>query len=550
MPGKGKMDAGSGKSRPSAMERVYSRICREKVSPPVEPDPSVLSGLAKGQLRLRMDPSRGDHGCPAIARFLASKAAAHFLEAIDIVYEGGAGPSADGVLEVVRAAGREIGKCLVLKTLSVRGAPLTLRECRVLASGVSQHGVLESVTVGGWRVPPEGVALLLRSLADTSTTAISLPACGLADASVPLVAHLLRCHAARRDEALWSASLRGRHVQRGHSADGLSPVSRTGCLLLDLGHNDIGDRGAAALASALSGDSWLLGLNLDGNARMTDTACDGIAKALRCNMDSAVLALRMSATAATPAALGRLQRSMPSAERSLLAALALVPDGAAGADADEVLRCLKDWRSGKATLRDANLWQSAARPFGRRASPARRTPSKATLPARPSPAAKRRAKASAAANGAAPVASPARQSSSPSPPQVPSSATSSSSSTAASSAAGGSVRGREAPKKYRKAARSASPRVGRAAAAAAAAGARRGRRGNASRSPGRRSAPRDGRSLEEMRRKIQRMAAQLKRLESQVKGSGGGARGASRERDITEAIRSAISLRLQDIWGL
>lgn len=81
------------------------------------------------------------------------------------------------------------------------------------------------------------------------------------------LARVIKAHGGRRDEALWSASLRGRTVSRGDRLG--TEIAGQGLLLLDLSTNHFTGHAHAVLAAAIEGDSWLLGL------RMTAPTADG-----------------------------------------------------------------------------------------------------------------------------------------------------------------------------------------------------------------------------------------------------------------------------------
>lgn len=83
----------------------------------------------------------------------------------------------------------------------------------------------------------------------------------------------------RRNSAIWSAGLR--RTRGFENATGAAPaaVSRQGLLTLDLSSNRLGDAGAGELARALSGDSWLVGVNLSLTG-LTDAAARALTACL------------------------------------------------------------------------------------------------------------------------------------------------------------------------------------------------------------------------------------------------------------------------------
>ena len=100
---------------------------------------------------------------------------------------------------------------------------------------------------------------------------------------------IIRSHGARRDEAIWSAGLRGRAV-KAHSPECPPDLPKIGALVMDFSNNDMGDEAASAIAESLKNDTWLLGLNLGGN-KVTDKGAEDIGKAVAVNTTLRALVL-------------------------------------------------------------------------------------------------------------------------------------------------------------------------------------------------------------------------------------------------------------------
>lgn len=102
--------------------------------------------------------------------------------------------------------------------------------------------------------------------------AISLVNCGLAgDSGGRVASSVIRAHAARREEMVWSAGLRRPSGVVGNTAAAApSRISTAGCLSMDLSGNRLGDAGVRAVARGLQSDTWLVSATIivkmwDGN---------------------------------------------------------------------------------------------------------------------------------------------------------------------------------------------------------------------------------------------------------------------------------------------
>ena len=96
---------------------------------------------------------------------------------------------------------------------------------------------------------------------------------------------IMKTHAVRREEWLWSGSFRqSMTYNRGEwTGKGVNPHSRElgvvvpqmGVLVLDLSSNKLGDDAMEEICTHLSNDRWLLGLNLRNN-RVTNRGAQAL----------------------------------------------------------------------------------------------------------------------------------------------------------------------------------------------------------------------------------------------------------------------------------
>jgi hypothetical protein len=95
-----------------------------------------------------------------------------------------------------------------------------------------------------------------------------------------LLARLIRAHGGRRDEASWTASLRG---GPGAPSDAyVAEIASLGIMLLDLSGNNLASGTAEELALALENDAWVLGINL-GLKHVSPEVIEPLARALKRN---------------------------------------------------------------------------------------------------------------------------------------------------------------------------------------------------------------------------------------------------------------------------
>ena len=169
--------------------------------------------------------------------------------------------------ELVKVVAKLLKRASSLKTLTVIGVSLVNADFRVLSRGLclNTEAVLSQLTFLRVRTMGDaGLAELSPALCACKAVSIRIVDCNISDFGGVYVASIIRSHGARRDEAIWSAGLRGKAVE-AHSEECPKEIPTIGVLVLDFSVNRLGDNSAQAISEALSNDSWLLGLNLGGN---------------------------------------------------------------------------------------------------------------------------------------------------------------------------------------------------------------------------------------------------------------------------------------------
>ena len=137
---------------------------------------------------------------------------------------------------------------------------------RMLGRGLSLDKKISLESINFVRVPlgDKGFSELCPALCASGAESVRVVGCNVTDFGGVYIASIIRSHGSKRDEAIWSAGLRGAAV-KAHSEECPEQIGRMGCLVLDFSHNRLGDNSAQVIGEALANDAWLLGLNVGGN---------------------------------------------------------------------------------------------------------------------------------------------------------------------------------------------------------------------------------------------------------------------------------------------
>lgn len=132
-----------------------------------------------------------------------------------------------------------------------------------LAQGLKGNAKLKSLAVRHVRLAdPRALSALSAALSGhPSLVTVSLSHCCLAgEQGGRLAASVVKAHAARREEMVWSTGLRQPPgVVENTAAAAPARIATAGCLALDMSGNRLGDAGVHAVARGLQSDTWLVG---------------------------------------------------------------------------------------------------------------------------------------------------------------------------------------------------------------------------------------------------------------------------------------------------
>ncbi|GMH74577.1 hypothetical protein TL16_g06502 [Triparma laevis f. inornata] len=168
--------------------------------------------------------------------------------------------------DLVKTIAKLLFRASSLTQFSVVGVNLSLTDLRMLNKGLSLNKKINLESINFVRVPlgDKGLSELCPALCASGAESVRIVGCNVTDFGGVYIASIIRSHGSKRDEAIWSAGLRGAAV-KAHSEECPKEIPRQGCLVLDFSHNRLADNSAQVIGEALANDAWLLGLNVGGN---------------------------------------------------------------------------------------------------------------------------------------------------------------------------------------------------------------------------------------------------------------------------------------------
>ena len=355
------------------LQKAYVDACEKSVMPPVAPDTNVLNSLIKYQLLLNFE-ACGKEILRATANFLEGPEAREKLLGIRVV-AGEASKSARTRnstslaaaeksttslairrVKLVNALGRFLGRARSLQDFQVHGLEMTVADCKALGAGIQQSKKLSLVSLADTVLGDAGFQEIAAALASSRVNFLELKSigisslsgergygsaivrhynfshepyvCGAGVGAVPAIARIVKVHGSRREEAVWSASLRSRPVRTSDTVV-VADISSSGLLVLDVSGNKLDSASGITLANALESDSWVRGvrLGLKGQA-VTEQVVQEYMKCLEMNNSLLALVLAgegrpMSEVLPSEVALLEtlVQRSWPQAMRPAVSAV-------------------------------------------------------------------------------------------------------------------------------------------------------------------------------------------------------------------------------------
>ena len=153
-------------------------------------------------------------------------------------------PSSD----LIKTLAKFLFRCPSLTSLSVIGLALSNTDLRTLGRALSMNSKVNLTSINFVRVPmgDGGLSELSPALCGSGAASISVVDCNVSDYGGEYVASIIRSHGARRDEAIWSAGLRGEPV-RAHGDRCPRHIPEMGALVLDFSNNRLADNAAEVI---------------------------------------------------------------------------------------------------------------------------------------------------------------------------------------------------------------------------------------------------------------------------------------------------------------
>jgi hypothetical protein len=299
----------SGGKTQTPLQKLYIEICTKKLTPSVQPDATLLHGLANPSHPtvdiVAENYSKND--LVALAKFLNCGETVNTVKSL--VFKsvtkgvpgkepkkevaapappsGPAGRRASATQvpfslanrppsEFIKSLARFLLRSAALEVVSIVGITLASEQIKLLTKGLLETKLHQLNVI---RVPlASSFSLLTPALTGTTARCVRVVDCGIGDAGGALLGGIIRSHGARRDEMVWANNLRGSVDAPSEKTSDVS-VWSAGALVLDFSGNSLSDQSAVAIAAALQNDTWLIGLNLAGNSISSKGAkalCDGL----------------------------------------------------------------------------------------------------------------------------------------------------------------------------------------------------------------------------------------------------------------------------------
>ncbi len=179
-----------------------------------------------------------------------------------------------------------LSRSSTLQVVELHGIHFDAKGMRYLAKGIGQSSVLKHLDLKGCKIGDKGLfalagfSSLLKGTTrmkepvehsnspgpglatSTSLQILALSACNLTDVGINYICSVIKAHGTRRENQLWSHSLRSQSQARAH-------VHMSGLLLIDLQGNNFTSTGCRSLSRVLGTDEWLLGINIAKNKNVS-----------------------------------------------------------------------------------------------------------------------------------------------------------------------------------------------------------------------------------------------------------------------------------------
>ncbi len=351
--------------QPAPLQRAYQELCQKKLTPSVPPDSHLMHSLATPNpiLEIAADGYQ-KQDVAALIRFLSMPEVVRSCSGVVFKAADKAKPSSSLVSaskppksstrrnsvsgksvqqpfslalrppsDFIKALAKFLFRAPKLSIVSFNNVQLTQNDLKILSKAISLNSTATLTQLNFIKIPlgDSGLAALAPALASSKAMSIRVVDCSLSDASAPVISNVIRSHGSRRDEAVWSAGLRGDAV-KPHGPSCPTEIPFLGALVLDFSVNKLGDDTASAIAEALKNDCWIVGINLGGN-EITDRGARALIHGLKTNNFLRALVLAEN------------KITTDSIEDRLASAITSVADTPppAAAQHDLVLRAMRNW---------------------------------------------------------------------------------------------------------------------------------------------------------------------------------------------------------------
>jgi hypothetical protein len=303
--------------RYTPLQRCYLDACKKIRT--VVPDSSIVHELKSRRLVAELDhhdPSDID----AINQFMLTRYAQENISGIDFSF-GNTGSSRHmqtaamatqkNRIRLTRTISQCMQKARNLKSLDIFGLKLGTTEVEMLSAGFTNNQTCKRFLLRKSHIGDKSLVRLASSLATSQVNVLSLIDNDLTDDSALVIARILKAHVSRREEYMWTCSLR---LQPGDDTD-VQPhsiqiaenslnVVTMGLLSLDLSYNKFGDKTAHIIADHLKCDRYLLGLTMR-NCRVTANGVNSIMQTIKRNPLSPLIMCQFDTTKITKTKGGR-----------------------------------------------------------------------------------------------------------------------------------------------------------------------------------------------------------------------------------------------------
>eukprot|EP00949_MAST-11_sp_MAST-11-sp1_P004692 g4692.t1 len=194
-------------------------------------------------------------------------------------------------LKLAKSVAKSLSMCTKLMFVSLKGIKLHLDAIRSIGRSVAESQSIRRLDLENCKIGDDGLAALCRFLRSAANlNDLSVAGNRLSERSAPQIASLLKHHSSLRDDMFWSRCLRDGSTsalkkRKGMPSSTEIDVQLSGLVALDISRNKLCDVGATCIAKALTGDEWLVALNLRANG-ITESGAKALFDAVKKSNES------------------------------------------------------------------------------------------------------------------------------------------------------------------------------------------------------------------------------------------------------------------------